>query len=78
MSFQPSLTPFCNPADLYHQNCRPKSATNSAPLPIVEAGELETPGTKDGDVKLVAKDGSTHAFQVRSTSLVLHSGSTDP
>ncbi|ORY55320.1 WD40-repeat-containing domain protein [Leucosporidium creatinivorum] len=48
---------------------KPSTTSSSASLPIADAEVLEAPGAKDGDLKLVAKDGSTHAFQWSTASL---------
>lgn len=51
---------------------RRKPAASPA-LPTVSAEALSSPGTKEGDVKLVETDGTIHAYQVRypETSLTL-------
>lgn len=49
-------------------SARPPSDPTPA-LPIVDASTLAKPGTKEGDLKLVAQAGITHAYQVSSRVL---------
>ncbi|KAL8293287.1 hypothetical protein RQP46_000981 [Phenoliferia psychrophenolica] len=45
---------------------RPKPAAKAPPapsLPVVDSAELATPGSKEGEVKLVDVSGTTHAYQ---------------
>lgn len=53
-------------ADCFCYRRPPASATSSTPsLPLLTTDALETPGSKEGEIKLVSSDGGTHAYSVR-------------